>query len=271
MFHLSARLEDIGLNIDELDLAVRETMRTAVAQIATAAQAEWVRLAQARLHSLRADYINGLRQAESFGSTIVDGEPVYTVTLVGKMPNNYESGMPPFDMKAVRPGWLGGNKVHLTKTGKKYVVIPFRHSVSSGTNLAYTGKAAALDMQTKLKAAMSKGVSIPTGSPISMSKMQRTSAGDVIPGKVAKIPNSTDVHRYLQGMVRIQDSQPGRTQNGKQRGSSQLLTFRIMSEGSPHDSWQHPGLPGVHLLTEVERFVDREMTNIVNTVLGSLT
>lgn len=271
MFHLSARMEDLGINLDELDLAIRETMRTAVAQLATAAQAEWVRLAQSRLKTSRADYINGLRQAESFKSIIVDGEPVYILTLVGRMPNNYEFGMPSFDMKAVRPGWLGGNKVRTTSTGKKYVVIPFRHSVSSGTNLAYTGKAAALDMRSKLKAAMSKGVSIPTGTPVSMARMQRTSAGDVVPGKVAKIPNNADVHRYLQGMVRIQDPQEGRTQTGKQRGSSQLLTFRIMSENSAPDSWIHPGLPGVNLLHDVERFVDREMTNIVASVMGALT
>jgi len=94
MFQLSAKLEDIGISIDELDLAIRETMRTAVAQVATAAQAEWIRLAQMRLKTSRADYINGLRQAESFKSVIVDGEPVYTITLVGKMPNNYEFGMP---------------------------------------------------------------------------------------------------------------------------------------------------------------------------------
>jgi hypothetical protein len=271
MFQLSAKLEDIGLSIDALDLAIRETMRTAVAQVATAAQAEWVRLAQMRLKTSRADYINGLRQAESFKSVIVDGEPVYTITLVGKMPNNYEFGMPSFDMKAVRPGWLGGGKVRLTSTGKRYVVIPFRHSTSSNTNLAYTGKAAAQDMQSKLRAAMSKGVSIPTGSSVSMAKMQRTSSGDVTPGKVAKIPNNADVHRYLQGMVRMQEAQQGRLQNGKQRGSSQLLTFRIMSEDSAPDSWIHPGLPGVHLLAEVESFVDRQMNTLLASVLRALT
>ena len=269
MFSLKSEMDDLGINLDELEVAIRDKLRTAIAGLAKAAQNEWIRLAQTRLKSSRADYINGLRAAESF---VTDrdpgGEPLYVLALVGKLPNMVEYGISPYDMKQASPGWLGGGKARTAKDGHKYIIIPFRHSTGSSGAIAYTGKAAAADMQSRLKEAMGKGVTIPTGSSTSMSKMQRTESGDVIRGAAARIPSNADVHNYLQGMVRVQEPTAGRTSSGKQKGSSQLVTFRIMSANSPADSWQHPGLEARDLLSEVERFVNTQITRLVENVMA---
>ena len=47
------------------------------------------------------------------------------------------------------------------------------------------------------------------------------------------------------------------------------MTFRVMSENSPESSWIHPGLRGANLLPEVEKYVDNELDNIINVILGS--
>ena len=267
MFSLEARLEDMGINVDELEVAIREAMRTAMAGLATGAKNEWIRLAQQNLRSSRADYIAGLQKADSFKTDIIAGEPVYTITLVGWLANSVESGMASFDMKlrlATSP------KAKTAKDGHKYMIIPFRHpgSAGEGANIMYTGKAKAEDMMSRLRAAASSAVTIPTGTPTSIFKMQRTSSGDVMRGKVSKIPSSADVHRYLQGMTRYQDPQEGRTPAGKQRGSAQNMTFRVMSEKS--DGWIHPGLEARNLLNGVERYVDREMDRMADVVMGVL-
>lgn len=255
MFSLKKALEESGYNVDVLDLAVVETFRRAIGGLAQGAQNEWIRLAQSRLKTSRTDYINGLRQAESFVVTMVDGEPTYTISLVGDFPNSIEFGMPSFDMKAARPGWLGGGKAKIGKDGKRYVVIPMRHSQSSDSRVGYTGQAAASDMQTQLKAAVKA---------YGLGSMVKT-GGMVATGPVGRIPKNAPVHPYLQGLTRVQGATTG--PSGKQRGSAQLMTWRIISENSPASAWIHPGIEARNLLAEVERWVDTQLKNLVDNVM----
>jgi hypothetical protein len=245
--------------------------RKAVAGLAKAAQAEWIRLAQDRLVTSREIYVNGLRQAESFEAKSVGGEPVYTITLVGDMANNIEYGMSAYDMKAVRPGWLGGKKARYTKDGYKYVIIPFRHSTSSSARLGYSGKAAKADLKNELKK---------TAKEYGLNKMvrrlgftlDRGFTNAITPGPVARVPNKADVHSYLKGLTRIQKPQSGYIEKAgelpKQRGSSTLMTWRVMSERSPAGSWIHPGITAKMLMPEVEMWANKELGKIVETVLG---
>lgn len=272
MISLRAKLEDVDYDFNTLEKGMAMQFRKAVAGLARAAQAEWIRLAQDRLVTSREIYINGLRQAESFESKMVGGEPVYTISLVGDMPNNIEHGMSAFDMKAVRPGWLGGAKARTSKDGHKYVIIPFRHSTSSNARLGYSGKAAKADLKNELKK---------TAKEYGLNKMVRQLGftldrgfiNAVTPGPVARVPNkAADVHSYLRGLTRIQTPQSGFVEKAgklpQQRGSSQLMTWRIMSEKSPAGSWIHPGLTAKLLMPEVELWANKEMGRIVETVLG---
>lgn len=254
MISVNAKLEGLGVDINTLEMGVVDVFRRAIAGLAKASQSEWIRLAQTRLKTSREIYINGLRQAESFTTRTDGGEPVYEITLVGTMPNNIEHGMPSFDMKNVRPGWLGGSKSKVGKDGKRYVIIPFRHSTSSDARLGYTGKAKDANLQTHLKKAVSQ---------YGLDKMIRSASGQVKSGPVKRIPKGADVHKYLQGLTRIQKP----TGTTKQRGQGMLMTWRVMSENSKPSAWIHPGIKAHNILKEVERFADQELDKIVNATL----
>jgi len=266
MISVKARAEELGLDISNLESGILEQVEMAVGGIARAAKNHWVSLAQDRLHTSRETYVQGLRQAESFNRKTVSGTSVYEIALVGRMPNNHEFGMASFDMKAVRPGWLGGGKARTAKDGHKFIIIPFSHSTSDGPRQNYTGKAAGVmtsdgDLKKHLRASVKK---------YGLDRMMRAASGRVVEGPVAKIPTKApSVHPYLQGMVRIQKGKSGFTKAG-QRGESQLKTFRIMSENSDPGSWHHPGLNAANLLPEVEKYVESQLDNVMNMIAASL-
>lgn len=259
-FSISAKLTERGTDLDTLSDAMTATLDSAVYSLVQATQQKWIALAQERLKTGRDDYINGLRQSESYRVTGFGHTQTYELMLVGKMANNFEFGMPSFDMKAVRPGWLGGAKAKQAKDGHHYIVIPIRHSTSDSPRMAYTGKAAAVgDMKDQLRKAVKD---------YGLDRMMRTAAGRVVEGPVARIPKNAPVHPYLQGLTRVQKGQNGSLGGGgKQRGSSTLVKFAIMSERSKPGSWIHPGIKGANLLPEVEAWVDHKLNEIIDTLL----
>ena len=260
-FSIGATLEDMGVNLDAFGDGFKEGLVLQLGHLAASARGEWIRLAQNRLGSSREIYINGLRQAESFKMLKTGSSIAYEIALVGRMPNNFEYGMGPFDMKSVRPGWLGGKASKVGKDGKRYVVIPFRHSTSSSPRFDYTGKAKSVadpDLKTQLRK---------TAKLYGLDRMVRTSAGQVATGAVKKLPSTAIVHPYLRGLTRYQTASKGVTKAG-QRGSGSLMTFRIMSENSKPGSWRHPGIQAFNLLAEVETYIDNQMRQIVNNVIG---
>ena len=252
---IQIKLVDMGYNLDAISDGMAETFRIALAGVARGALNEWVRIAQSRLHTTRETYIDGLRQAESF---VAAGDS-FSISLVGRMPNNIEFGMAGFDMKTVRPGWLGGAKSKVSKSGSRYVVIPFRHSTGGGPRMNYTGKAAAVgDLKTQLRDTVKK---------YGIDRMVRAATGQVVAGPVSRVPKSAAVHPYLKGLTRIQKPTEGKTKSGMGKGSSQLMTFRIMSEKSNPESWIHPGIKAASILPEVERWVDSQLDKIIGDLL----
>lgn len=257
-FSLRAKLISTGTDVDAFDDGMVEAFQRQIFGLAKGAQNEWIRIAQSRLKTSSEIYVNGLRQAESF-KMLESRNATYEITLVGNMPNNFEFGMSSFDMKGVRPGWLGGGKAKTAKDGHKYVVIPFRHSTTS-QRFAYTGKAAAEpDLKRQLRQAVKN---------YGLDRMTRAATGQVVSGVTARIPNKAPVHSYLKGMVRTQKPISGTTPKGLGRGSSTLTTFRVMSEKSKPESWIHPGLNAANLLPEVENWVDSQLGRIIETILG---
>lgn len=255
---VQSKIDERGFSIASLSVGMMEAFHAAVDGTALGAMAEWERIASQRLRSARQIYINGLRQSESYKMEIVAGRVNYTLTLMGEMPNNFEFGMPSFDMKVIRPGWLGGMRAKTGKDGKKYVTIPFRHSTTSGAIMSYTGKAKRENVAQSLQYAVRK---------YGLREMVRNSGGNIVRGTVTKIPaGATDVHRFLTGLQRIQTPTAGVTPSGLQKGTSQLVTFRRMSENSPPESWIHPGIRAVNILPDVERWIDYELDHILDRI-----
>lgn len=257
-FSIEDKLKDLGYALESIEVGMKEAFNTAVVSVAQGAQAEWVRLAQARLHTSQDIYIGGLRQAESYSVKKMGPDGVIAeITLVGQMPNNLEFGMGSFDMKQIRPGWLGGKKVHHGKNGD-YVIVPMRHSTGQSTRFDYTGKAKAItgpDLKTQLRQVVKQ---------YGLDKALTSATGEVA---TRRVPLNAPVHPYLQGLQKTEMAQPSSAAKGFSR-SSTLTTFRIMSVNSAADAWIHPGLKPANLLQEVEAWVDKELDRIVDTILG---
>lgn len=262
MISIKAKIEQTGFNIETLSTGAETEIAAACAALAMGAREEWVRLAQNRLKSSRGTYIEGLRKAESFKIKETGIGTTYEISLVGKMPNAFESGMPSFDMKTANPGWLNSPKTKRSKEGKRYRVIPFRHSPTSTTNIAYTGKAREVNLQKELKKVIKA---------YGLDKMQRLSSGKVIDGAVKRVPNlakrgaiarvfaGASTHP-LSGLTRVQKS------HGAKGGSSQFLTWRVMTEDAV-GKWIHPGITGANLLPEMEAWIERELEKVIREIL----
>lgn len=258
-FSVKAKLENAGINIGAFEDGVVEAFQLQCGQIATAARDEWVRIAQSRLKTSREFYVQGLRQAESYKMTeLGSGGVKFEITLVGDMANNVEFGMGSFDMKAVRPGWLGGGKSKTGKNGKKYVTIPFRHSTGNSPRFADTGKAAAVGLKAQLRTAVKN---------YGLDRMIKTGTGQVVEGVAGRIPNNaTDVHPYLRGLTRTQTVTAGSLGT---RGQGTLTTFRRLSENSKPEAWIHPGIQAVNIMPEVEAWMDTQLDKVIEMMLGA--
>lgn len=256
---VSAKLAEMGLSIDGLSAEIQGKFHHAVAAIARGAQSYWIELAKERLKSSRADYIGGLSKRESFTAYSRGGANVYEIQLVGRMANNFEFGMEGFDMKSVRPGWLGGGKAKTSKDGTKYISIPFRHSTTMDT--LYTGKAR-LTRTHDIRAHVSWAA-----RRYGLNRMIRS--GGMVSTNPVRIPKTATVHPYLKGLTKYQTPTEGRTKAGAQKGSSTLMTFRTMSEKSDPSAWIHPGITGANLLPAVYRWVDNELKEVVKHITES--
>lgn len=150
--------------------------------------------------------------------------------------NKIEEGFPEYDMKAMLKT---SQRTRMSKSGKKYLIIPFRHNTPGNT--AHAG-AMPPDVYAQAKGL---GKSSVTG------KTKRLSAtGASVPQNVYKwggrLPagltpklkphHATDIHA---GMVRFN------TSTGKSKSSS-YLTFRVMHEGQA-GKWIRRAKPGEHL------------------------
>ena len=259
IIRVSAKLEERNIDLNALDVGISEVFLKSVGNIAYAAKGEWEIVASRRLKTSRQEYIQGLQKADSFTTKIIGTQTIFEIMLVGDMPNNFEFGMPSYDMKAVRPGWLGGGKAKTSADGTKYITIPFRHSLTSAANLEYTGKAKRENLREELAKTVQK---------FGLNQMIRASTGKVMTGPVRRVPNRPDVHPYLRGLTRIQQTAEGLTPSGKTRGQSYLMTWRTMSEKSAPDAWIHPGIKGVNIMPEIENWIDNELNGLVDKMFG---
>lgn len=267
IINVRSKIEEKDIDLSALDVGMKEAFIKSVGNIAKMAHNEWITIAQSQLRTSRHIYINGvqkdvaegLRSNKSFITRIQGTTTAFEIALIGDMPNNFEFGMNSFDMKNVRPGWLGGSKARTAKDGSRYVIIPFRHSLTSAARLDYTGKAKRMDLRTELKKTVRE---------YGLDKMVRTGAGAVIPGPVKRVPNSPNVHQYLKGLTRVQSPSGGTTRGGSGRGSSQLVTWRTMSENSASSAWIHPGVKAANIMPQVERWIDSELDKTIKMMFG---
>ncbi len=177
-----------------------------------------------------------------------------------------EEGTKSFDMKkALRTS----AQTRISKDGKLYMVIPFRHGtpqkqvVSAGGVQTHNRATMPSMPQSVYKQAVKLQISRRTGSfkerAVLHKHLQATRSsykwGESLKAKTLKtvgVP-AADVSRFS-GMVRMPRSK-------SEKGGSQYLTFRVMHEDSP--GWIHPATPAMRLAENTALISNDTVTEII--------
>ncbi len=178
-----------------------------------------------------------------------------------KYAEEIETGRPARDLKKMLDT---SEKVRRTKSGKRFLVIPFRHTLSSmpsavkvrankmamssviAQGLRASGEITTLSPTSGMKAAKKQSPYLM--NPVTRSEKMVTSRSYQWGGRLTQAGlkqagvDSAMAKRYA-GMVRMNTSTPGGAK------SSAYMTFRIMMEGS--NGWIVPATPGLFIAKKV--------------------
>jgi len=195
----------------------------------------------------RDEYASSLRVIDDLNMPY-SGRFVRTVLSQSRLALRTENGYPAWDMK---PMLLGGPKARISKKGKRYNIIPFRHGAPGSTRF----KAMPADIHSQAKALTA---SLMVGNRlIAGGRLQGTEVGH--PPMAKRFTKITGEKGYYQhksgkyeGMSKIESD-----------GQSRYMTFRVVSDTSAGDSWYHPGRPAQPHLDFVRRYCTPKITKLI--------
>ena len=244
--------EKLGKDLEDAADSVTLELQEAIKNIADSAYAGII--AQIQASSMgdqnKKDYLNSL----NFQNL---GNDSYLIYLDGSWPNMMEEGSGPFSIKdnllksdkKVGIGPRAGEPwVRENAEGKKYAAVPFekrKNGPGSGDLANDIKKLFAFNRQGKTQ---------------NITKIFTDDLGKPISGKVAVASSGSNpnIPANLEGLVKYQSISP------KGRVSSAFVVYRIVSEDST--GWIHPGMPGYNFFDKVEKDVEAEIENILNTL-----
>lgn len=248
--------------------AYPEVVRRALPEIANAVRSEIVALAGRELVSTGQDYIQGVGvlHINLSASGLKRGAATFaTIVLTGWLPNAVESGFDGGDMKEAM---LSGRSAKVSKDGKRYAVVPFRHGTpgSSGRSFGVMGgpeqKHGGMDASSARKLGQrvhraAQKLSASTSHPQHGTEWGSRLASNTGGAKRLTNKNSGYKHKsdIYAGMVRKQKTYGASTQNS-------YGTFRMVSDNSDPASWQHPGIKAHHFFERAEK----RIPEIANTI-----
>ena len=273
---MSAGARIVATNLGALYKAVPSSIKAqAIYQLAEAARAYWIHLAQTRLHSSTADYINAIQPIE-----MGDGEAV--ISLVGWFANAVENGMSARDMheallgQTTAPTPVGMPGIHLAEDGGRYRAIPFRHKTPGTTEVGgmpMGGSFAAprpgsrrlippmltesVMMQTQAAEEMGRTI-----HKIAKKLQEKQALGKGLAPKLSG-HHATDIYAGMRKMVQ-------QTTKAKQ---ATYMTFRMISVGPdgmprPSGKWKHPGIEARNLAADVRAHVESIAGDVVANLMG---
>lgn len=254
MSDLSIKLtaEKLGKSLKNVSSRVEQEMQDAVKNLANAAYASMVTQVQnmGMDPKNRQDYLRGLQFTQI-------GDNAYMIHLEGDWANKLEDGFPSYSLKEVllrsqkrvEVGSRAGQKwVREAKDGHKYASVPFEHK-------PYAAKAGDLAAEIKKMNALNR-----QGQKQRITKTFKDDFGKPIIGKVATaIFEEGTTPENLKGLTKYQYV------SDKGKVSSIYMTFRVVSENST--GWINPGFSGYQLFEQAEREIEKELENIVKTLL----
>lgn len=160
-----------------------------------------------------------------------------------KYAEEIDNGRPPRDLKKMLDTSL---KVRVTKSGKRFLIIPFRHQIPGADAVGQSMPQDVYDLARKLAPSRVVGgghrpsgtgaMNIKSRQPITVAKRK------YVWGDSLKAGAAPEMQRRHAGMVRFD------TSSGKQK-SSAYLTWRVMMEGS--SGWVIPAKPGLYIVKGV--------------------
>lgn len=244
--------KELGKTLDNLAPYVEAELTQAVENLSQAAYASMVAQVQAMQMdpNNRQDYLKGLQYAKIDDSNFI-------IYLEGEWANQLEQGFSGYSIKdkllsstkRVSSGQRAGEPwVRTSKDGKKYAAVPFSHKPFSGEKFNSGDLAEEIKKMTAMNS---------KGKEQLLTKTFKNLDGNAIAGKVASIKNAKNP--LLSGITKYQ------TVGESGRVSSIYMTFRMVHSDS--SGWQHPGFKGYNLFKTAEEYVEKELENILQTLL----
>lgn len=261
---LSGVLEALQAQVND---ALFPRVTEAVGAIAAQAQKEWKQeILNAKLWSgEKIPYFNSIemKMTGSYSAVVWSS---YT------MAEEIETGRPAKDLKKMLDTSL---KVRRTKSGQRYMLIPFRHNTPGNTALATPmpddvykivssgdfKKSSVTSMGTRMSGTGAMGIK---SRQMLTTPQAAYKWGDRLENGLTQKIKPFHANAPTDGMVRMQTSSGGQT-------SSEFLTFRTMKEGS--QKWIVPAKPGLQIVsgiaTRLQPIADQIIGAAVTKDLGS--
>lgn len=181
-----------------------------------------------KIQAVSGQYLSSINIEES-------GELAYVIYSDDPKAQWIEEGFPAFDMKAAL---MTSHKVRLSKTGKRYLIVPFRHKTPQSLGVVMPAQAEAFWLSPARKSSVISGHYLENSVQDGQTKVtrrtyqwgDRTTRRDV---ENMGLDPDEKLGSRLVGMVRMQ--------NDEDRGG-QHMTFRVMSESS--HGWLMPAREG---------------------------
>lgn len=223
--------------------------------IADAARAKWIGLAQRQLKTSKADYIKGIQKVR------MPGQLEAYIALTGWLPNAVEQGLDPFDLRET----LLADKhkgVKKNKQGQKYRPIPFRHQTpgtegSAGMPMGERyGPMGPMSLAWGAEGLMAAKDAKRLGkrvykAALQLEGKQRLKTRETKGKGFVQVPKLAPWHKtdIYQGMIRA------RAPYEKVEQTGGYITFRTISEAN-QVGWIHPGIQARQLIPQVERHIN---------------
>jgi len=186
-----------------------------------------------------------------------DGDP-YSGSIINTAPHAIyvEKGTNPHDMKKAL---FTSQKVRISKKGKRYLIIPFRHGTpSAGSHEGGVGASRAM-LQTMPKSIYAQAKELAIGQQLRgvggygrRTQISQRNPKDLSQLQMRKNPYTWKASPYA-GMTKVKSHPTA--------GGHHYMTFRIMHEDSK--GWWHPGTPPLKLAEKTAKELDQPITSMI--------
>lgn len=253
-YSVSFDLSGIAGIADILQDTYRNSISNLVGSVADGMKSDWQKAVQNSGGKGGLSDYERHAYADSIGVEFKEGDLQALVYASFEHASQIEEGRPARDLKAALNT---STKVRMSKNGKKYLIIPFRHNVKTFTGIVAKAASAMGTSRITGKTLQDNGmgkqilrntyqwdksdVSVKHGRG---KKTQHLSFTGAFPAGVVPKLKPSHVSDRLAGMRRFDGSTSGAK-------SSVYLTFRVMVEGS--SGWIVPAKPGLFIAKGVEQ------------------